>query len=93
MLIKHYSFELRDGPETKIEFCRGVLPHPRVTGEARACPCMCAASTSRGESVLRLWLLDSLLVLDVNEKLTRPVTLHQLSSTSITAMSTMFPSA
>ena len=37
VLVKHYSFELRDGPETKIEFCRGVLPRPRVAGETGAC--------------------------------------------------------
>lgn len=37
VLIKHYSFELPDGPETKIEFCRGLLPRPRVAGETGAC--------------------------------------------------------
>ena len=35
VLIKNYTFELRDGPETKIEYCRGVLPRPRVAGETR----------------------------------------------------------
>ena len=37
VLIKNYSFELPDGPETKIEFCRGVLPRPQVAGEKGAC--------------------------------------------------------
>ncbi|RDX44734.1 cytochrome P450 [Lentinus brumalis] len=37
VLIKNYSFELPDGPETKIEYCRGVLPRPRVAGEKGAC--------------------------------------------------------
>ncbi|KAI0773614.1 cytochrome P450 [Fomes fomentarius] len=37
VLIKHYSFELPDGPETKIELCRGLLPRPRVAGETGAC--------------------------------------------------------
>ncbi|KAI1792527.1 cytochrome P450 [Ganoderma leucocontextum] len=36
VLIKNYRFELPDGPETKIEFCRGVLPRPRVVGEKGA---------------------------------------------------------
>ncbi len=37
VLIKNYSFELPDGPDTKIEYCRGVLPRPRVAGEKGAC--------------------------------------------------------
>ncbi|KAM5540661.1 hypothetical protein V8D89_005692 [Ganoderma adspersum] len=36
VLIKNYRFELPDGPETTIEFCRGVLPRPRVVGEKGA---------------------------------------------------------
>ena len=36
VLIKHYRFELPEGPETKIEFCRGVLPRPRIVGEKGA---------------------------------------------------------
>ena len=36
VLIKNYRFELPDGPETTIEFCRGVLPRPRVAGEKGA---------------------------------------------------------
>ena len=37
VLIKNYSFELPQGPETKIEYCRGVLPRPQVAGEKGAC--------------------------------------------------------
>ncbi|KAI0706876.1 cytochrome P450 [Cerioporus squamosus] len=37
VLIKNYSFELPDGLETKIEYCCGVLPRPRVAGEKGAC--------------------------------------------------------
>ncbi|KAI0759738.1 cytochrome P450 [Trametes elegans] len=37
VLIKNYTFELPDGPETKIEFVRGVLPRPRVAGNEGAC--------------------------------------------------------
>lgn len=33
VLVKHFVFELRDGPETKIEMVLGLLPRPRVTGE------------------------------------------------------------
>ena len=36
MLIKNYTFELPDGPETVIEYCRGVLPRPRLVGEKGA---------------------------------------------------------
>ncbi|TBU29145.1 cytochrome P450 [Dichomitus squalens] len=36
VLIKNYRFELPDGPETEIEFCRGVLPRPRVVGQKGA---------------------------------------------------------
>ena len=36
VLIKNYRFELPDGPETKIEYCRGVLPRPRVAGQQGA---------------------------------------------------------
>ncbi|EIW62267.1 cytochrome P450 [Trametes versicolor FP-101664 SS1] len=37
VLIKNYTFELPNGPETKIEYVRGVLPRPRVAGEEGAC--------------------------------------------------------
>ncbi|KAH9936872.1 cytochrome P450 [Epithele typhae] len=37
VLIKNYTFELRDGPETEIAHCRGVLPRPQVKGEVGAC--------------------------------------------------------
>ncbi|KAH7921992.1 cytochrome P450 [Leucogyrophana mollusca] len=33
VLIKNFSFELRDGPETKIDLARGVLPRPKIEGE------------------------------------------------------------
>ena len=36
VLIKNYRFELPDGPETKLEHCRGVLPRPRVVGQKGA---------------------------------------------------------
>ena len=34
VLVRNFVFELRDGPETKIEMGRGFLPRPRVAGEA-----------------------------------------------------------
>ncbi|KAH9887704.1 cytochrome P450 [Cubamyces lactineus] len=37
VLIKNYTFELPNGPETVIEYARGVLPRPRVAGEQGAC--------------------------------------------------------
>ncbi|KAI0368462.1 cytochrome P450 [Pilatotrama ljubarskyi] len=37
VLIKNYTFELPNGPETVIEYARGVLPRPRVAGEEGAC--------------------------------------------------------
>ncbi|KAI0655272.1 cytochrome P450 [Cubamyces menziesii] len=37
VLIKNYTFELPNGPETAIEYTRGVLPRPRVAGEQGAC--------------------------------------------------------
>ncbi|KAI0352523.1 cytochrome P450 [Trametes cingulata] len=37
VLIKNYTFELPNGPETVIEYVRGVLPRPRVAGEEGAC--------------------------------------------------------
>ncbi|OJT02316.1 11-oxo-beta-amyrin 30-oxidase [Trametes pubescens] len=37
VLIKNYTFELPNGPETTIESVRGVLPRPRVAGEEGAC--------------------------------------------------------
>lgn len=33
VLVKHFVFEFRDGPETKIEMSTGVLPRPKVAGE------------------------------------------------------------
>ena len=33
ILVKHFVFELRDGPETQIEMVRGILPRPKVAGE------------------------------------------------------------
>ncbi|EGN92322.1 hypothetical protein SERLA73DRAFT_191276 [Serpula lacrymans var. lacrymans S7.3] len=33
VLIRSFAFELRDGPDTKIERARGLLPRPRVAGE------------------------------------------------------------
>ncbi|KAG6852670.1 hypothetical protein C0991_010038 [Blastosporella zonata] len=33
VLIRNYTFELLDGPETKIERHRGILPRPKVAGE------------------------------------------------------------
>lgn len=33
VLIRHYAFELRDGPDTKFELGRGLLPRPKVAGE------------------------------------------------------------
>ncbi|KAI9059020.1 cytochrome P450 [Trametes sanguinea] len=37
VLIKNYTFELPNGPDTAIEYTRGVLPRPRVAGEQGAC--------------------------------------------------------
>ncbi|KZT67044.1 cytochrome P450 [Daedalea quercina L-15889] len=36
VLIRHYAFELRDGPETKVEIRRGILPRPSIAGEEGA---------------------------------------------------------
>ncbi|KIJ58857.1 hypothetical protein HYDPIDRAFT_101898 [Hydnomerulius pinastri MD-312] len=33
VLVKNFVFEMRDGPETKLEMGRGVLPRPKVVGE------------------------------------------------------------
>ncbi|KAG9309820.1 cytochrome P450 [Chiua virens] len=33
VLVKNFVFELRDGPDTKIEMSMGILPRPRVAGE------------------------------------------------------------
>jgi len=33
VLIRNYKFELLDGPETKIEKHRGILPRPKVAGQ------------------------------------------------------------
>ncbi|KAF9233331.1 cytochrome P450 [Melanogaster broomeanus] len=33
VLVKNFVFELRDGPDTKVEIGRGFLPRPRVVGE------------------------------------------------------------
>ncbi|PCH41707.1 cytochrome P450 [Wolfiporia cocos MD-104 SS10] len=36
VLIRNYAFEFRDGPGTKIETVRGILPRPSVAGEKGA---------------------------------------------------------
>ncbi|KAI6147911.1 cytochrome P450 [Pisolithus tinctorius] len=36
VLVKSFVFEMRDGPNTQIELCRGILPRPRVVGEEGA---------------------------------------------------------
>ncbi|KAI6000267.1 cytochrome P450 [Pisolithus marmoratus] len=33
VLVKNFVFEMRDGPNTQIELCRGILPRPRIVGE------------------------------------------------------------
>ncbi|KAG1857750.1 cytochrome P450 [Suillus subalutaceus] len=33
VLVKNFVFEMRDGPDTRIEIARGLLPRPRVVGE------------------------------------------------------------
>ncbi|KAF9233342.1 cytochrome P450 [Melanogaster broomeanus] len=33
VLVKNFVFELRDGPDTKVELGRGLLPRPKVVGE------------------------------------------------------------
>ncbi|KIJ12890.1 hypothetical protein PAXINDRAFT_14252 [Paxillus involutus ATCC 200175] len=33
VLVKNFVFELRDGPETKLEIGRGILPRPKLVGE------------------------------------------------------------
>ncbi|KAI0730033.1 cytochrome P450 [Fomitopsis betulina] len=33
VLIKSFRFELRDGPDTKFEIKRAILPRPRISGE------------------------------------------------------------
>jgi hypothetical protein len=33
VLVKSFVFEMRDGPETKVEIVRGILPRPRIVGE------------------------------------------------------------
>jgi len=35
-LIKNYTFDLRDGPETKIEILQAFLPRPKIVGEEGA---------------------------------------------------------
>jgi len=35
-LIENYTFELRDGPATKIQILCGFLPHPKSLGEEGA---------------------------------------------------------
>ena len=34
VLVTHFVFEPRDGVETKVEMTRGLIPRPRVAGEA-----------------------------------------------------------
>ncbi|CCL99011.1 uncharacterized protein FIBRA_01019 [Fibroporia radiculosa] len=36
VLIRNYVFEFRDGPDTKIEIVRGILPRPAIAGETGA---------------------------------------------------------
>ncbi|KAH7921980.1 cytochrome P450 [Leucogyrophana mollusca] len=33
VLIRSFSFELRDGPETKVDTARGLFPRPKIEGE------------------------------------------------------------
>ncbi|KZT13226.1 cytochrome P450 [Laetiporus sulphureus 93-53] len=33
VLIRNYAFDFKDGPETKIDLVRGILPRPRIEGE------------------------------------------------------------
>ena len=33
VLVRHYKFELRDGPDTNIEMVRTLLARPKVVGE------------------------------------------------------------
>ena len=37
VLIRHFAFELRDGPDTKFEMGRVILPRPKVAGEEGCC--------------------------------------------------------
>ncbi len=33
VIIRNYRFALRDGPDTKIDLHRGILPRPMIAGE------------------------------------------------------------
>jgi len=33
VLVKSFVFEMRDGPNTKVELGRGLLPRPKIVGE------------------------------------------------------------
>lgn len=33
MLVRSFVFELRDGPDTRVELVIGMLPRPRIVGE------------------------------------------------------------
>ena len=33
VLIKSFKFEFKDGPDTKFEIKRAILPRPRIAGE------------------------------------------------------------
>ena len=33
VLIRNYAFNLRDGPETKLDLVTSILPRPKVVGE------------------------------------------------------------
>lgn len=33
VLIRNYAFDMRDGPETKIDSVMTILPRPKVAGE------------------------------------------------------------
>ncbi len=36
VLIRNFRFALRDGPDTKIDLHRGILPRPMIAGEGGA---------------------------------------------------------
>ena len=33
VLIRNYVFELRDGPDTKVDLVTAIVPRPKVVGE------------------------------------------------------------
>ncbi|CCL99010.1 uncharacterized protein FIBRA_01018 [Fibroporia radiculosa] len=36
VMVRHYAFEFKDGPDTKVKTVRGLLPRPSVVGELGA---------------------------------------------------------